>query len=321
MLDCKQTANLLRGWDHILVLSHASPDGDTLGSAAALLRALSSMGKAVSFACADPVPEKFAFLFAGVSLEDPAACEHVMTVDVADSKLLDELEEPYGGRIELAIDHHASHRGFAQQAWVSAESAAAAEMIWQLVAELGVAVTKEIADCIYTGICTDTGCFRYRNVTANTLQIAAETLHLGASAGDINQSMFETKSRAQLTAEQQVLANMQYFCDGKCALITLPYALYEQTGAQEEDLEGLPSLPRQVEGVLLGLTVKEKQDGSVKASVRANPPANAAKVCEKFGGGGHAGAAGCAFENCTLEQAVNLLKAACEEYLEEIKAI
>lgn len=314
MFGCKETAALLREWDHILVLSHASPDGDTLGSATALLRGLCAMGKSVSFACADAVPEKFSYLFAGLTLEDPAACEHVMSVDVADEKLLGSLQETYSGKIELAIDHHASHRGFATLAWVEGTAAAACELIWLLLKELGVTPTKEMANSVYTGISTDTGCLRYRNATARTYRIAAETIEAGAAAAEINQKMWETKSRAQLEAEKLALEKMEFFCGGRCALIALPYALVTQTGAQESELESIPSLTRQVEGVLLGITVKEKEDGTVKASLRANPPADAAALCEKFGGGGHTGAAGCSFPGCTLEQAVQLLKAACEEY-------
>lgn len=314
MFGCKETAALLREWNHILVLSHASPDGDTLGSATALLRGLSQMGKSVSFACADAIPEKFAYLLAGLTLEDPANAEHIMTVDVADEKLLGSLQEVYHGKIELAIDHHASHRSFAPLEWTEEDSAAACELIWLLLKELDVTPNKEIADCIYTGISTDSGCLRYRSATARTYRIAAETIDVGAAAGDINQKMWETKTRAQMEAEKLALASMEFFCEGHCALICLPHSILAETGAQEDELEAIPSLTRQVEGVLLGITVKEKEDGTVKVSVRANPPADATAVCVEFGGGGHTGAAGCSMDGCTLEQAVETIKAACEDY-------
>ena len=112
-----------------------------------------------------------------------------------------------------------------------------------------------------------------------------------------------------------VLGDLEFFCEGKCALVQVPRSVLEKTGTTDSDLEGIAALPRQIEGVLLGVTVKEKADGTVKASVRANPPANAAAVCEKFGGGGHTGAAGCSFPGLSLAEAAEKLKAACEEEL------
>lgn len=317
MLNCVEAAALLQNWDHVLVLSHASPDGDTLGSAAALLRGLSSLGKQVSFCCSDEVPEKFSYLFAGLLLEDPACAQHVMTVDVADAALLGGLKEQYAGKIELAVDHHGTHKPFAERRWVEPDSAAAAELIWLLLQELGVTLTPVMASCIYTGLATDTGCFLYRSTTPRTHLIAAETMRAGANAGEINQKLFESKSRAQVAAEQLVLSNMEYFCGGKCALIQLPRSVYEQTGASESDLEGVASLPRQIEGVLLGVTMKEREDGTIKASLRAAPPADAAALCKKFGGGGHTGAAGCSFEGLSMGEAAEKMKAACEAYLRE----
>lgn len=317
MLNCVEAAALLQNWDHVLVLSHASPDGDTLGSAAALLRGLSSLGKQVSFCCSDEVPEKFSYLFAGLLLEDPACAQHVMTVDVADAALLGGLKEQYAGKIELAVDHHGTHKPFAERRWVEPDSAAAAELVWLLLQELGVTLTPVMASCIYTGLATDTGCFLYRSATPRTHLIAAETMRAGANAGEINQKLFESKSRAQVAAEQLVLSNMEYFCGGKCALIQLPRSVYEQTGASESDLEGVASLPRQIEGVLLGVTMKEREDGTIKASLRAAPPADAAALCKKFGGGGHTGAAGCSFEGLSMGEAAEKMKAACEAYLRE----
>ena len=137
MLDCAGAAALLREWDQILVMSHASPDGDTLGSASGLLWGLKSLGKQVDFYCADPVPEKFSSLFEGLELGGFAP-QHVMTVDVADKKLLGkETPQELKDRVELAIDHHATHVDFAQERWVEADSAATTELIYLLLRRWG----------------------------------------------------------------------------------------------------------------------------------------------------------------------------------------
>lgn len=317
MLDCAQTAAVLHQWDNILILSHASPDGDTLGSACALARGLVSLGKRVDFRCGDEIPQKFDYLFRGLPLGGFAP-EHVMTVDVADLSLLGTIKEEYKSKIELAIDHHGTHKAFAEKRWVEGDSAATAEMIWLLLKELGVQPDKTMANCVYTGITTDTGCFRYPNVTPRTLRLGAEAMEAGADAVEINRLMFETKSLAMIRAELMELNSMEIFCNGKCSMIYVPLSVFEKTGAKPGDMDGsVAALSRQIEGVLLGVTVKEKENGEIKVSVRANPPANAAAICEKFGGGGHTGAAGCSFSDISIAEAAEKMKIACESYLKE----
>lgn len=316
MLDCKGTAELLQGWDDILVICHANPDGDAIGSMSGLVRGLRALGKRADWYCADPVPRRQAFLFEGLEKQgfEPV---HVMTVDVADKVLLGDAWDKFGERIELAVDHHGTHVPFARSRWVDPGSAAAAEMVWLLLGELGAPIGKEIANSIYMGIATDTGCFRHRNTTPRALRIAADMLELGAAAGDINQSEFGTKSRAQIEAERLVMETMEFFAGGKAAMVQMPLSVYESTGAKDEELGGLPDMPRQVEGVLIGVILKEKPDGQIKVGVRTNPPANAAEICQRFGGGGHPGAAGCSFQGIAMDEARKKMVAACEEYLYE----
>ena len=320
MLNCAETAAVLRNWDNILVLSHASPDGDTLGSACALMRGLLALGKRARFACADTIAPKYGYLFDGMPQEDFAP-EHVMTVDVADLSLLGGLREQFEGRIELAVDHHGTHVPFAPQRWVEPHSAATTELVFLLLQELGVGPDRAIADCIYTGLTTDTGCFRYRSVTPRTHRIAAEVIEWGAEAGEITRVMIESKSKAQVEAERIVLDGMEFFCGGKCAMVRVPRSVYETTGAADSDLDGVATLPRQIEGVVIGVTLKEKENGEVKASVRTNLPADSARLCARFGGGGHKGAAGCSFPGITMEKAAAQMTAACEDYLRELNLL
>ena len=173
------------------------------------------------------------------------------------------------------------------------------------------------ADCLYTGLTTDTGCFRYRSVTPRTHRIAAQLLELGARGADINRAMFESKSKAQVEAERLVMDTLRFSSNGLCALVQVPWGIFAQTGAQESDLDGVASLPREIQGVVLGVTLKEKAGGKVKVSLRANPPADASALCARFGGGGHQGAAGCTLET-SLERAVPLMEEACAAYVKEL---
>lgn len=318
MLTCKETARLLEGWDDILVICHENPDGDALGSMFGLVRGLRALGKRAGWYCASPVPKKFEYLTEGLEeiKFDPA---HIVTVDVADSKLLGDAWEKFGDRIELAVDHHGIHRPFVETRWVEPQSAATAEMIWLLLRELGVKLDSDGLGCLYTGIVTDTGCFRYRNVTPRTLRIAAELLESGAPAGDINKTIFENKNLAAVRAEVMELNTLEVFCGGKCSMIQIPRSIIESTGADEGDMDGsVGRAAAEIEGVLIFVSLKENKDGSIKASLRATPPANAAVIAQRFGGGGHVGAAGCPLDGMDMAQARFTMMAACEEYLKEI---
>ena len=312
MADMKRAADLLQSWDRILILSHRSPDGDTLGCASALSRTLISLGKSVQFRCADPVPKNMAYLFAVIEYSDFEP-ERIVTVDVADKALLGALE-PLGERVDLAIDHHGTHRPFAREIWVDDTAGAACQMIYKLVQAMGVEITPEIADCLYTGISTDTGCFRYSNASPETHRTAASLLECGARAAEINRAMFETKSRAAVELLKHVYGDMEFYHDGRCAVLCLTRALLEETGAGESELTGVSSFVRQVEGVLIGLTLQERGENEYKVSMRSNAPASAQAVCARFGGGGHKFAAGCTI-HAPLEEAKAQIVAACGEAL------
>lgn len=318
---CIEAVKLLESWDDILVICHQSPDGDALGSMAAMVRGLRAKGKRADWYCADPVPPKFSYLFEGMEKQEFEP-SHIMTVDVADQKLLGNAWDLYGDRIELAIDHHGTHKEFAPARWVCAGYAATAEMIWCLLDMMGWRPDKAAAECIYTGIATDTGCFRYQNVTGFTHLVAGSILdEIGVDCAAVNRRLFETRTRASLEAERLIMNSLEFSCGGKAALVQVPQSVFAKTGAAESELDGVESLPRQVEGVLIGITVKEKPDGKIKISLRTNPPANAAEICRRFGGGGHEGAAGCSFEGIAMSEARAKLLEACRQYLEEIGSI
>ncbi len=291
-LNAEKTAELLLAQDNILILTHRNPDGDTLGSAFALLRALRAAGKTAGVLCADELPQKYAYMWAGLS-ELHFEPQFVTAVDIADEKLLGaSVEAVYGGRVDLCIDHHMSNTKYAKALFL-AECAATCELIWQVLCCMGTALTPEIADCLYTGLSTDTGCFRYSNVTAETMETAAKMLRAGANFDTINRVMFETKTRTYLKLEELVLKGLEMFFDGKCALVTITQDMFRQSGSNESECDGIASLPRKIEGVSVGVTLRERTDGTFKVSLRTYAPLDAAKICGRLGGGGHARAAGC----------------------------
>ncbi|HIW73309.1 MAG TPA: bifunctional oligoribonuclease/PAP phosphatase NrnA [Firmicutes bacterium] len=291
-ISAAAAADRLRGADRIVLLTHQYPDGDTLGCGFALCRALQKLGKTVRVECPDEIPEKYGYLSEGVPCPafEPA---FVCAVDVADARLLGPLEGVYAGRIALCIDHHGSNTGYARELVLRADYAAAAMVVREVIAALGVEPDRGIAECLYTGIATDTGCFKYSNTTAQTLRMAAEMLDFGVNNEMINRTMFDVKTRARVELERQALDSMRFYLEGRCAVMLVTNAMIARSGAGENDLEGLAPIPRQIEGVWVGVTMREKKDGSFKVSVRTGNHADASAICTRLGGGGHLRAAGC----------------------------
>ena len=291
----RQTAVLrLRGADDILILCHKNPDGDTIGSAGALYLALKTLGKNAAVLCSDPIPRLYDYmelrLFDGSF--QPA---FVVAVDVASIQLFgDHNDVPhYAEHANLCIDHHASNSGYAYETLLDPGAAATWELLLDVSAEMGVCITPQIANCLYTGVATDTGCFRFTNTTARTHMAAARIMEAGADAETLNERLFESRSHARLTAERMALESLEYFFDDRCALICLTWDQIEASGVAGAELEDLTSLPRSIEGVDVGLTFRQQRDGSFKISIRTAGAVNACNLARRRGGAGQARAAGC----------------------------
>lgn len=315
-IDLKETARLLKENNNILLLSHSHPDGDTLGSATALAYALKQQGKKVAVKCGDRIPKDFDFMFAEMADEEFEP-EFIVAVDVADPKLLGrDFEGIYTSKINLCIDHHGSNLLYAPKTWLEAESASAAEMIYLLLCEMETEITPQIASCLFTGVATDTGCFRFSNTTVRTFEIAAKLAASGADTYNIIQVFFETKTRTYAALEKLAIEGMRFYCNDRCAFITVTQDMYRRSGSDESEVDRLANLPRQIEGVLVGVTMRELKDGSFKASVRTHGDIDASEICGRLGGGGHVGAAGCTLYG-TKQQATNSL---IKEIQDEITA-
>ncbi|MDD7192973.1 MAG: bifunctional oligoribonuclease/PAP phosphatase NrnA [Oscillospiraceae bacterium] len=316
-IDLHETAKILENADKILLLCHSHPDGDTLGSAYALARALLGMGKRVRVECSDPIPKDFSFMLEGIETDDFEP-ELIAAIDVADIKLLGkESEGKYTGKIGLCIDHHGSNMLYADKVCLEADSASTAEIIYLLLKIMQVDPDPVIASCLFTGVSTDTGCFRFSNTTVRTFEIAAELAKLGADTYNIIQVFFETKTKTYAALERLALDSMRFYFSDRCALICVTQDMYKRSGSNESETDRLANLPRQIEGVLVGVTMRELKDGSFKASVRTHGDIDASAICKRLGGGGHMGAAGCTLYG-SKQQAINSL---LKEVQAEIDAV
>ena len=313
LLTLKQCARYLKKRDNFIILTHASPDGDTLGSAYALYYGLNEIGKRACVICPDIIPQKYNY-FARITDHVSRDNATVIAVDVADKRLLGGLSEEFGDIVDLNIDHHISNTKFAKNLYLDADASATAEIIFELLTLMRVNINDITAKALYTGIATDTGSFKYATVTAKTHIIVAMLYEYNINASEINRLMFDTKSKKLLELERQVLKTAEFHFDDKCMLLCVTAEMQTQTGCSGTELEGIAVISRSVEGVKVGLTLKQIDDNEFKVSVRTYPPVDASEICKKLGGGGHKGAAGATISG-TLEEAKQKVLEAVRECL------
>ena len=304
----QEAARLLLAAEDVLILCHRNPDGDTTGSAHALRLALRSLGKRARVQCSDPFPNRYSFLWQEVEAEDFEP-KFIVSADIADEGLFGEGLAPWLGKVDLAIDHHVSHRPFAAHLLLEPDSASCCEVVCLLLREMGVDIDGKIALCLYTGMASDTGCFKFSNTTPRSHRLAADMMEAGAPCAEINKRVFETKSAGEFAAEREALNSMEIHFDGQAALIVLSAEMYERCGVTEADLGGIASLPARLEGVEVGVTIKERGPNSYKISMRSVKWVNVSDLCRQFGGGGHMFAAGCSLDGSLDEVKRTILSA------------
>lgn len=299
-------AGFLKKNDNYYILTHMNPDGDAMGSGFGLCHSLRAMGKKANVLCSDPFPKRYGFLYEGY---EPMKFtpQTIVTVDLADTGLFGRELQVYGEYVDLAIDHHISNTGYAAKLLLDANAAAACEVIYQVLKEGNMPIDKQIAQCLYTGIATDSGCFRYENTTPKTHMITAEIMGYGIPYARLNRQLFEIKSKARFMVEQYVINNVETYLDNKCAIIAVTADTVKETGLAQEELEGIASIPMQLEGIEIGVTIKEKEPKKYKVSMRSAENVNVSDICGKLGGGGHMRAAGCTVEGDLSQVKLKLL--------------
>lgn len=305
-VDVSETAGLLSSEDNILILTHKNPDGDTLGSGFALWLALDSLGKKARVANENEFPQKYAYMYYPNSIfgNDGFKPKYIVAVDVAESNMLGGLKRSYS-HVNLSIDHHGTHVPFEDNLLCRADSGSCCEIIADIVDALGVNIDKSIADALFTGVCSDTGCFRFSNTTPSTLILGARLMECGADTKAINSLLFESKSRVKFELELAAMQSLRFFCNDAVAAITITRKMME--GCLPSDVEGIASIPTTIEGVEVGILLRELAGGGYKVSVRTSEKVNAAAICGKFGGGGHLRAAGCELPGNGNEAVATLL--------------
>ena len=303
--DCAQ---FLLTHDHYTILSHRRPDGDTIGSSAALCLGLRQLGKTAHVLENGEVSPRFQWLHQGLTKPEAEEGDLIVSVDVASPGMLPKAFQPLLGKIRLRIDHHSSATSFTDEELVDGGSASCAELVWDVLTLMGVKADQAIAEAVYVGVSTDTGCFCYANTTAHTFEVAAECARGKARIYQLNQELFETNTLGRLKMQAWIVDHMQMLRGGEMAICAIPKAVEEKIGVTQDDMDNISSFPRTVAGVCMAATLRETADGDVKMSVRAVPGYDATLVTVPFGGGGHKGAAGASMK-MPLAEAVKAVEA------------
>lgn len=302
MNNLEDIARQLMQYDEFVLLGHAIPDGDCIGSMLGLQLALHSLGKRAEMILADSVPPIYHYLPNWESIKPPAALERRRAAAVyldcsdqcrVDSEVRDALQQ---AAVTINIDHHQGNSLFGDYNYVNPQAAATAEIIFELLGIMPVQITADVADCLLAGIIMDTGSFLNSNTTSTTMRIAARLLELGASVEKARNHLFESKPLQEVLVLKQALQHLSLSPDGRVAWMCLSYEEAQRAGVLDYHPEGIINYTRMIAGVEVGMLFREVGPGEIKVGFRSRGSIDVASLAREFGGGGHRLAAGASFD-------------------------
>lgn len=301
--------------DNIIIITHIRPDGDTLGSAYALKRAILHRfaDKKVNVICGEKIKDRLIFICEDdiPLIMDDTENEHdlIIAVDIAEPVLMgDNRKFADDKKINIKIDHHPNSSLYADINYIDETVSSCGEIIYDICKKLGE-ITYDIAFPLYAAICDDTGNYRHSNVTANTHRITADLIDAGIDASFISNKLYGKKTQKEIISQRLALNNLQYYQNGKIAVIMITSEMKTNNGITDDDFCDINSIPLDIEGVNLGITIKQFDDkpDKYRVSMRSGENIDASAICKKFGGGGHFHAAGTLVKADNPESALKLI--------------
>lgn len=289
-MNYKQCAKALLSCGSILILTHKNPDGDTVGSAAALCSALRRCGKKAFLYPNPQIGGKLLSFSQRFFAPEGFTPERVVAVDIATEGLF---PKGFEGKADLCIDHHPTNSLYANDTLLREEKSSTGEIIIDVIKNIDTEPTEEEATMLYIALTTDTGCFQYANVNTASFRAAAELLRMGADNESVSRDYFRKVSKERLRLESMIYAGLEYYREGRIVVATVTREMMNAAGAAEEDCDDLAGLSGRAEGSVLNITIRENEDESCKISLRSTQEVNSSDICAVFGGGGHKMAAGC----------------------------
>ena len=292
-LTAKETADWLVERDNFLILTHRRPDGDTLGSAGGLAMGLREIGKTVYVLENEEATPRYAPYVNDFWAPKGYAFDHIISIDTASSALFTQNAKDYRNRVSLSIDHHRSNTEYAEYLCLDDKAAACGELVYEIATLLTDTITRDLAIRLYVAVATDTGCFSFGNVTANTFAVASKLVETGIPVAEINKKLFRSRSRGRVRLEGLLTSGLEFFFDGQLAIATITADMIESSDATEDDMDNIADVASGIDGVKMGITIRElTAPDDCKISVRSIEPYDSNAVCKFFGGGGHKSAAG-----------------------------
>jgi len=314
LTNVKALAEWLRSHDDIAIVTHVFPDGDALGSSLALMMGLHALGKHAFVCDRDAVPAHLHLIpkWETVAAPDklPFTPRAVIAVDCADAARMGTAGELFSAGVDTAvIDHHVTNSTTITPALVDSAASASGVLIYGVLTELGVSLTKEMATCLYIAISTDTGNFNFSNTTPEALIAAAECIKQGIDVSDLSFRLFRMRAAGRTRLLGRALNNIEYVEDGQIAVLRLTLNDFAECHAQDADTEGVVNFGIDTEGAEIAILGTERV-GSTKFSLRSRSRVDVAQIAASLGGGGHCRAAGVTLM-LPLEEAVQKVLAAC----------
>ena len=302
-----------------LIIFHVRPDADAIGASFALKLILEAMGSKVYCTCESEIPSRLAFLTEKhqrsakfENMNNSFEFERVITIDTASPSQLGNLQKLFENNIDLMIDHHDSGMKYADY-YIRSDFAASGEIVYEIAQRLIKrgeldAIPRDAYDLIYAALSSDTGCFKYSNVSAHTHLCAAELIRVGVDTAEINHRLFDCKSEKMLAAEAAGFQNIKFYNNRKIAAVLFPYDLKKELELEDEHLETLVDVARAVDGVKIAMSVRQSTAyRSFRISLRSSCSFDVSVIAKHFSGGGHTKAAACTIEADSIEFATRLV--------------
>ena len=295
---CPEMLSALHNANSILLCTHAQPDGDAIGSTLAMGLGLRALGKQVTLLDEDPVPGQMRFLPGADGFVQPDAVagkafDAALALDTATVELLGSCKAAFfTAPVTLLMDHHPDNPRYAVCSVVDGGASAAGCLVYRCLRALNVPITKEIAVCLYCAVSTDTGNFRFQNTNAEAFSIMADLMEAGLDLPAAARPLHQLREEPHARLLGRALDSLKIFAGGRCACMRLTRADYQAARALPEHNTNIVNYALDIPGVEMAFLAEEREDGQVKASLRALPPWNVAEIAKAFGGGGHRLAAG-----------------------------
>ena len=312
----KEIIRFLNEHDSFLLISHISPDGDTLGSAAALALALRDMGKQVTLAVDGTVSHRLRIFeefvhFYNFDTKPEEEYDGIVSLDCGDLGSLGKFERLFSAHeCTAVIDHHPTNPAYGKINWIK-PVAATTMMVLEILLEMQCEITKPIANCLYVGLSTDTGNFCFSNVDGGVFETARVLADAGAEIVRICDMLYEQNTLGATRIQGRAIDSLEMLMEGRIAIVTIELDDIDAAGAVVQDCSGIVDIPRRIEGAELAIFFRQTTGGKYKVSMRSHNYVDCAAIAAKFGGGGHVRAAGATMQGSMDEIRAAVIPAAC----------